>query len=221
VQEVDEFDGLEPDTALMRAQDKVNEMDLGEMFENEDASEEDPDVWWKRYHMKMKMRKPDPKIIDALRRYDLAQNLQISKQWQTQFISNVFRIFAYGSKTKHSAKPWIDYSLFKQLIVMSGLEGTREFQDQIIDKLYSKFTSYEKVANTLPITEDRFTQILSKLGQIKYPFDVPEDSLGKIVKFWLFPFLLWHVPAMHGFYPHEWDYVLFLLGQHDREDVIL
>jgi hypothetical protein len=133
------------------------------MQDVEENNEEEVDPWWKKYHQTMRVRQPDPRIIEALRRYDLSQNLQISKQWQTQFITNVFKTFAFGSNAKH-AKPWIDYSLFKTLLILSGLESTREFPDQMIDKLYSKFTSYEKNANSLPITEERFNSVLTKIA---------------------------------------------------------
>lgn len=42
------------------------------MLEVEDNNEEEAEPWWKKYHQNMKVRVPDPKIIEALRRYDLA-----------------------------------------------------------------------------------------------------------------------------------------------------
>jgi len=34
----------------------------------------------------------------------------------------------------------------------------------------------------------------------------------------MFPYLLWHLIPMHGLYPHEWDYVLFLLKYYGMKD---
>jgi len=108
--------------------------------------------------------------------------------------------------------------MFKQLIVLSHICPSREFSDHMIDKVYGTFTKYERQPNLNPITENRFTQLLTKIAVIKYPFDPEEHALGKLVKFWLFPYLLWYLKPLHGFYPHEWDYVLFLLKMKDWKD---
>lgn len=47
---------------------------------------------------------------------------------------------------------------------------------------------------------------------------MPEVALGKLIKNWLFPYLLWHIIPLHGFYPNEWDYVLFLLKYNELHD---
>ena len=79
------------------------------------------------------------------------------------------------------------------MLILSGLVPSKEFSDEMIDKIYAKFTAYEKVANQKIITEDRFEGILRKVGEIKYPFDPSDEVVGRLVKFWLFPYLLWNV----------------------------
>lgn len=43
--------------------------------------------------------------------------------------------------------PWIDYIMFKQLMVLSHIVPSREISDHMIDKIYGKFTSYQRMAN--------------------------------------------------------------------------
>jgi hypothetical protein len=102
---------------------------------------------------------------------------------------------------------------------LSGLVPTRDFSDEIIDKIYGKFTSFDRVGNQHPITEDNFVSLLTKIALIKYPFDPAEDALGKLIKYHMFPHLLWYLVPMHGLYPHEWDYILFLLKFWGLNDV--
>lgn len=53
--------------------------------------------------------------------------------------------------------PWMDYTMFKQFMVLSHIAPSREVPDHLIDKFYGKFTSYQKMANQNPITEKRFS----------------------------------------------------------------
>lgn len=99
--------------------------------------------------------------------------------------------------------PWIDYSMFKQLMILSHLVPCKELTDEVIDKVYGKYTAFEKVANQNPITEERFVGVLQKVGQLKYPYDPPDEVVGRVIKYWLFPYLLWYVQPLHGQYPHE------------------
>ena len=44
--------------------------------------------------------------------------------------------------------------------------------------------------------------------------------MGKLCKMHLFPYLLWYVTPMHLYYPHEWEYVLFLLRSYNKNETI-
>jgi hypothetical protein len=56
-------------------------------------------------------------------------------------------MFAQGSSRKFNGVKWIDYVMFKELLILSGLVPCREIPDWKIDKIYAKFTSYERMTN--------------------------------------------------------------------------
>lgn len=58
-----------------------------------------------------------------------------------------------------------------------------------------------------------------QIAVLKYPNLPPEDGLGKLVKLWMFPYLLWNLIPVRLLYQHEWDYVLFLLKMYGMYDL--
>ena len=46
-------------------------------------------------------------------------------------------------------------------MVLSGLVPSRDLTDEDIDKIYGKFTAFERVANSVPITQEKFPVILT------------------------------------------------------------
>ena len=53
-----------------------------------------------------------------------------------------------------------------------------------------------------------------------WPLDAENEALGLLLKRWLLPLLVWNVPAFRILYQHEWEYILFLLGQLGYEEEI-
>lgn len=45
------------------------------------------------------------------------------------------------------------------------------------------------------------------------------EAVGKMLRLFAFPFLLWNLPMVRAHYFHEWDYVLFLLRSNGMEDL--
>jgi hypothetical protein len=90
--------------------------------------QDDEESYLKHYIIHLSKRYLDARIIEAMRRYDHPQNVQISKTKprQQKFIRDVFLIFAQGSKETYNDR-WIDYVMFKQLLVLSGLTPSIEF----------------------------------------------------------------------------------------------
>lgn len=115
--------------------------------------------------------------------------------------------------------------MFKELLVKSGIIPCDEIADYEIDLIYNKFTCVDGQPNKKPITFYEFPKVLKEIAKKKYPFEIDSDeALGKLCRNWMYPYLLWNLPAIRGFYTHEWDYVLFLLklyGLNDLHDELI
>jgi hypothetical protein len=71
----------EAEEALLRAQDAAHEENVKQLEEEEFERQEEPNSWLKDYLLKINISFFDARIIEPMRRYDLPQNLQISKPW--------------------------------------------------------------------------------------------------------------------------------------------
>ncbi|EAR95963.2 transmembrane protein, putative (macronuclear) [Tetrahymena thermophila SB210] len=211
-------DGSDGNKDLQNIMDEALKKQQEQEEEEEQIIEEDP--WLKKYIIDKKFRPIHEKIIEPLRRYDLGQQLEISKPWTDAFLRNVFYVFAQGSSTKFDGLKWKDYVMFKELLIKGGVIPCDEIQDHEIDIIYNKFTSVDGKPNKKPISYFEFPKILKEVAKRKYPFELDVDeALGKLCKNWLYPYLLWNLPPIRGLYRHEWDYVLFLLKLYGLDDL--
>lgn len=64
------------------------------------------------------------------------------------------------------------------------------------------------------------SELFIEVGSMMRPLEPTDEALGLLIKRWLFPLLIWNVPALRPLYQHEWDYILFLLGDLGYGDLI-
>lgn len=83
----------------------------------------------KKYLLNKKLRPFPEKIIEPLRRYDLGVQLEISKPWTDGFLKHIFHIFAQGSENKYDGVRWLDYLMFKELLLKGGVIPCKEIED--------------------------------------------------------------------------------------------
>ena len=101
--------------------------------------EEEEDPWIKKYIERLQFRELPPDVLEAVRRYDLPQNLQISTPYQNRFWRDVFFYFGNGSSKRYRGKKWIDYRSFKEICRLSGIvDMSQEFPEHCIDIVYSR-----------------------------------------------------------------------------------
>lgn len=158
----DENESENEEDEMQKMMDEALEANLRQQEEEALVIEVDP--WMKTYLLGVKFRPMPEKIIEPLRRYDLPQNLQISKPRQEAFLSAIFKLFALGSRKKFDCA-WIDYIMYKHLLVLSAIVPCREIEDWRVDKIYAKFTQADRFTNANPITENRFAALLTQVSQ--------------------------------------------------------
>ena len=197
---------------------KQEDNELGEAFNdilvqnilksNEEASgEENPEV---EELKKLKARDLDPRIWNALKFYDFTDNLGVSEKAQFDLLKIVHKMFAFGDR-KRVSMPWIDYVCYKELLRLSRIIPCDEIPDFLVDLTYTQFTTKNSSDFCNPILEYNFKELLQKVAILRFPEDTPENAFSKLIRYYIFPLILWNMPEMQLHYPHEWDYVLFLM----------
>lgn len=79
------------------------------------------DSWLKEYITTKKFRPIPAQILEPLRRYDIGAQLEISKPFLDRFMRNIFSVFAQGSEQKYDGIKWLDYIMFKEMLIKGGV----------------------------------------------------------------------------------------------------
>jgi len=214
-----EDDNIYADQNQIKPQ-KADDNELGEAFNDilinniiksneEGAHEENLEVDTLK---KLKARDLDPRIWNALKFYDFTDNLGVNEKAQFNLLKIVFNMFAFGDR-KRVSMPWIDYVCYKELLRLSKIIPCEEIPDFMVDLTYTQFTTKNSIDFCNPILEYNFKELLEKIAILRFPDDIKEDAYNKLLRFYIFPLILWNMPEMQLHYPHEWDYVLYLMKQ--------
>jgi hypothetical protein len=111
------------------------------------------------------------------------------------------------------------------VVRLSGLTDSEYDQDgdvheHTIDMTYAVCSELNKNPGMRMLAQQDFNDLFTHLGQVVWPLEGKEEAVGLLLKRWLLPLLVWNVPCFRYVYMHEWEYILFLLGDYNLQDEI-
>lgn len=210
----------------------IDEQELGEEFNdillqnlNKPADEKTNEQNKKEFDKlkDIKSKKIDDRVYSALKYCDFANKLAIDENLQIDLILKTFELFSKGDRQKLNL-PWLDYLCFKELMRISRIIPSEEIPDFKVDMIYIDFTTQDSGDFINPIVQQNFKDLLALIATIRYPEETKQDSLSKLLRFHIFPYLLWNMENIQNEYQNEWNYCLYLMKKHglrDEENITL
>ena len=156
----------------------------------------------------------DPDIPPSIYWIDFPCKYLIHEKSKEDFMRVAFDIFALANP-KDVGEEWLDYLTYKKLLFMARIIPNENFPDHKVDLVYSQMSF--KNGEFTPIVYSRFKELISKVAMIRYSEDFELEATQKLMRYYLFPFLLLEFDEMHDHLPHEWLYLQFLIGKKKKE----